>query len=128
MSGGSWPLSARLERLGVQAAGVGERDHLPRGVHSGVRAAGPVDRLALPIAEAGQRGLELSLDRPAPSVGPGSRRSPCRRIRPWRGSADGTPLEPLEMWSSSRARLDELDLDDRRRASPRRVADLEIRV
>jgi hypothetical protein len=36
-------------------------------MHPGVRPAGPVDP-PLPIVEAGQRGLELSLDRPAPRL------------------------------------------------------------
>ena len=31
---------------------------------AGIRATGPVDRPARPIAEAGKRGFELSLDRP----------------------------------------------------------------
>jgi len=33
-------------------------------MHPGVRAAGPVDRLANPVPEASQRGFEFPLDRP----------------------------------------------------------------
>src|SRR5439155_1694038 len=43
---------------------VGEGNHLPRGVDSGVGSAGSIDATPGPIAEAGQRLLELSLDRP----------------------------------------------------------------
>ena len=60
------PLSAGLERRRGRAAGVGECDHLPQRVNPGVRASGPVDRLARPIAEAGERGFEFPLDRPDP--------------------------------------------------------------
>jgi hypothetical protein len=35
-------------------------------VHSGVGAAGPIDRLADPVSEASQRGFEFPLDRPDP--------------------------------------------------------------
>jgi hypothetical protein len=35
-------------------------------MHSGIRAAGPIDRLANPVSEAGQRGFEFPLDRPDP--------------------------------------------------------------
>jgi hypothetical protein len=58
----------RIERppqlLCREPPGVGECDHLPRGVHTGVGPACPVNRLTLPIAEARQRGFEFSLDRP----------------------------------------------------------------
>ena len=58
----------RIERppqlLCREPPGVGECDHLPRGVHPGVGSACPVDRLTLPIAEARQRGFEFPLDRP----------------------------------------------------------------
>ncbi len=57
-------VEGRLERRSIQPAGVGEGDHLPRGVDAGIGSAGPVDRSPHPIAEAGERGLELSLDRP----------------------------------------------------------------
>jgi hypothetical protein len=32
-------------------------------VHAGVGSAGPVDRLSMPAVQAGQRGLEFTLDR-----------------------------------------------------------------
>jgi hypothetical protein len=35
-------------------------------MHPGVRAAGPVDRLANPLMEVCQRGFEFPLDRPDP--------------------------------------------------------------
>jgi hypothetical protein len=35
-------------------------------VDAGVRAAGPVDRVADPVVEASQRGFEFPLDRPDP--------------------------------------------------------------
>ncbi len=54
-------------RLG-EPPGVGEPDHLPQGVHAGICSAGPIDPLLHPVTEAGQRGLQDSLDRPAPRV------------------------------------------------------------
>ena len=51
-----------------EAPVVGEGDHLPRGVHPGIRAAGPVDPPACPVAEAGERGLQVPLDRPVPRL------------------------------------------------------------
>jgi hypothetical protein len=56
----------RLESSGGSSAGEGEGDHLSQRVDAGVRAAGPVDRMASPVVEAGQRGFEFPLDRPDP--------------------------------------------------------------
>jgi hypothetical protein len=56
----------RLESPGGAPAGEGECDHLSQRVDAGVRAAGPVDRMASPVVEAGQRGFEFPLDRPDP--------------------------------------------------------------
>jgi hypothetical protein len=48
--------------------GVGETDHLPPGMDAGIRSAGPVDPLHHPVTEAGQCGLQDSLDRPFPRL------------------------------------------------------------
>ena len=63
-----WQLTVErlLEPRGGHAAGEGERDHLLQRMDPGVRSAGSVDRVAGPVAEAGQTGFELSLDRPDP--------------------------------------------------------------
>jgi hypothetical protein len=59
----------RIERLTQLRRGepprIGETDHLPRCVHAGIRPACPVDSLSDPVTEAGQRGLQDPLDRPA---------------------------------------------------------------
>ena len=56
----------RLELRSGHPTGEGECDHLIQRMHSGVRAAGPIDRLADPVSEAGQRGFEFPLDGPDP--------------------------------------------------------------
>ena len=75
-------------------------------VHSGIGAAGPVDRLASPVAEAGQRGFEFPLDRPDPGplgLEAGEVRSvvfnPCP-IPLSRPAPRGRPLERLVVWFS----------------------------
>ena len=66
-----------LEPAPGDLARVGEGDHLAAGVDPGIRASRPVDRHPLAPVEAGQRGLELSLDRPgvALQLEPGEVRS-----------------------------------------------------
>ena len=59
-------VQCRLESPGGAPAGEGECNHLSQRVDAGVRAAGPVDRMAGPVVEAGQRGFEFPLDRPDP--------------------------------------------------------------
>jgi hypothetical protein len=63
-----WQLAVQclLEAPGGHATGEREGDHLSECVDAGVRSAGPVDRLAIPVSEARQRGFEFSLDRPEP--------------------------------------------------------------
>ena len=41
-------------------------NHLPTGMNPGIGSAGSVHRPSDPIAETGERGFELSLDRPDP--------------------------------------------------------------
>src|SRR5437660_10561828 len=91
-------------------------------MHSGVRTAGPVDRLTDPAIEASQRGFEFPLDRPDPgplSLEAGEVRAivfnPCPEptCRP-------SPGDTLSS-ASSVVQLDELDLDDRGGIAPTRA-------
>ena len=63
---GQEAVQGRLERRSVQPSRVGEANHLPGGMDTGIRSAGRVHRPTNPIAEARQRGFELPLDRPDP--------------------------------------------------------------
>jgi hypothetical protein len=58
------PVERIGEGLDREAARIGECDHLARGMHPGIGPPCAHDRLALSATQAGQRGLELSLDGP----------------------------------------------------------------
>src|SRR2546423_13283137 len=71
------PVQRFYQLVRREAPGVGERDHLPRGVHPGVRSAGSVDSSPSPTAEAGERVLEGPPDCPGTrlDLGPGAIRA-----------------------------------------------------
>ena len=57
-------------------------------MHPGVGSAGPVDRLALPAGQAGQRGLEFTLDRAGSRLGLEAGKVRAVVFDPWRGTGE----------------------------------------
>ena len=86
-------------------------------MHPGVGPSGPVDRLAHPRRQAGQRGLELSLDRPGSRLDLEAGEVRAVVFDPWRGTARAGSGDVAPSRAPCGRRLDELELDDRRRVA-----------